>query len=259
MRKIILIGALFGSLFANDVVAVVNGEKITKAQINQVLKNQNITYDKLPSQIKKRVLDRVITQALLIKKAENSGVTKTKEYKEALDKVKKQLAVDVYLKQHIKVSDAEIKQFYQEHKRNFKQPAQVKARHIVVKTKQQAQKIIEELKNTPYNKLEQKFIELAKKYSIGPSGKNGGELGWFSKKRMVPAFSEAAFNLKKGHITLKPVKTQFGWHVIYVEDKKAGGYVPLNQVKEKIRRFLIAKKLQEYIQNIKKQAHIQYK
>jgi parvulin-like peptidyl-prolyl isomerase len=264
MKKIIL-GSLFvaSSLFAGDVLAVVNGEKITKTEVNDVLKQQNITYDKLPEQYKRQILDRIITDALLIQKAENSGVEKTKTYKEELQKLKKQLALKVFLKNKIdsfKVSDAEIKAFYDKNKdMMFKQPAEVKARHILVKTKAEAEKLINELKNVPQNKLEAKFIELAKKYSTGPSGKNGGELGWFTKDRMIAPFSKAAFSMKKGTITLQPVKTRFGWHIIYVEDKKAGGYVPFNQVKDKIKQQLQLKKLQDYVKTIKDSANIQYK
>jgi parvulin-like peptidyl-prolyl isomerase len=260
MRKII-IGSLFvaSSLFAGDVLAVVNGEKITKAEINNVLKPQNITYDKLPAQYKKQILDKIITEALLIQKAENSGVTKTKEYKELLNKVKKQVALQVFLDQKLKVSDAEAKAFYEKNKKMFKQPAKVKARHILVKTKAEAEKLINELKNVPQKDLEAKFVELAKKYSTGPSGKNGGELGWFDLKQMVPAFSNQVKNMKPGEITLSPVKTQFGWHIIYVQDKKPAGYIPFSVVKNQIKQQLKKEKFQKYIQKIKSESKIQYK
>jgi len=264
MKKIVL-GSLLvaSSLFAGDVLAVVNGTKITKTEINNLLKPQHITYDKLPAQIKKQVLDKVITEALLIQKAENSGVTKTKEYQEALSKVKKQLALKVFLDQKAKsitVSDAEAKAFYDKNKEKlFKQLPAVKARHILVKTKAEAEKIINELKKVPQSKLDSTFAELAKKYSTGPSGKMGGELGWFTKGRMIPAFSKVAFSLEKGTFSKTPVKTRFGWHVIYVQDKKEGGYVPFNVVKNKIKQQLKLQKLQKYIQKIKSQANIQYK
>jgi parvulin-like peptidyl-prolyl isomerase len=264
MKKIVL-GSLFiaSSLFAGDVLAVVNGEKVTKSEINAVLKSQNITYDKLPAQYKKQILDKIITDALLIQKAENSGVEKTKEYQKELNVLKKQLALRVFLKNKLnntKVSDAEAKAFYDKNKEiMFKQQEQVKARHILVKTKAEAEKIINELKKVPQNKLDEKFAELAKKYSTGPSAKNGGELGWFTKGRMIPSFSNVAFSLKKGTFSLQPVKTRFGWHVIYVQDKKEGGYVPFAKVKDKIKQQLKLKKLQAYVAKIKSEANIQYK
>jgi len=264
MKKIIL-GSLLvaSSLFAGDVLAVVNGTKITKAQINNLLKAQKITYDQLPPQYQKQILDKIITEALLIQKAQDSGVENTKLYKEELDKLKKQLALKVFLKEKLnsfKVTDAEAKAFYDKNKDlMFKEQPQVKARHILVKSKETAQKLIDELKNVPQSQLEAKFIELAKKYSIGPSGKNGGELGWFSEGKMIPAFSKVAFSLKKGSISLTPVKTRFGYHIIYVEDKKEGGYIPFNKVKNKIKEQLKFKKLSKYIESIKKQAKIEYK
>jgi len=264
MKKIIL-GSLFvaSSLFAGDVLAVVNGEKVTKSEINEVLKSQNITYDKLPAQYKKKVLEDIITNALLIQKAENSGIEKTKEYKKQLQKLKKQLALRVFLKQKVdsfKISDREARNFYNKNKEiMFKQQPQVKARHILVKTKEEAERIIKKLKNIPQSKLNEKFAEFAKQYSTGPSGKLGGELGWFSKDKMIPAFSKVAFSLKKGQISLKPVKTRFGWHIIYVEDKKDGGYIPFNEVKDKIKQQLKLQKLQEYVKTLKSKANIQYK
>jgi len=264
MKKL-LVGSvlLVSSLFAGDVLAVVNGTKITTTEIDQLLAPQKVTYEQLPAQYKKQVLDKIITEALLIQKAENSGIDKTLEYQEALNKLKKQLALKLFLKQKVdsfKVSDKEVKDFYNKNKDiMFKQAPEVKARHILVKTEAEAQKIIDELKNVPQSKLEDKFIELAKKYSTGPSGKSGGELGFFTKEKMIPAFSKVAFSLNKGSISLQPVKTRFGWHIIYVEDKKDGGYIPFNEVKNKIKQQLQLKKLGDYIKNLKAKADIQYK
>jgi peptidylprolyl isomerase len=259
LGSLVLVGSLFGS---GDVLAVVNGEKVTKQEINALLAPQKITYDKLPEQYKKKVLDDIINQALLIQKAEKSGITKTDEYKKELEKVKKQLALKLFLKNkldNMKVLDRDLKSFYNKNRDlMFKQPAEVKARHILVKTEAEAKKLINQLRKVPKNKLEAKFIELAKEHSIGPSKIDGGELGWFSKGKMIPTFSEAAFNLNKGNITLKPVKTRFGYHIIYVEDKKSGGYISFDKVKDKISKQLKMKKFQEYLEKVKKSAKIKY-
>jgi parvulin-like peptidyl-prolyl isomerase len=263
MKKLIL-GSLFvaSSLFAGDVLAVVNGQKVTKSEINQIL-GPNRSYDKLPAQIKRKVLDDIITQALLIQKAENSGIEKTREYKKELAKLKKQLALKVFLKQKLdsfKISDQEARNFYNKNKEiMFKQQPEVKARHILVKTKAEAEKLISQLKRVPQSQLDKKFAELAKQYSIGPSGKMGGELGWFTKGKMIPAFSDVAFRLKKGQISLTPVKTRFGYHVIYIEDKKNGGFIPFNAIKDRIKQQLKLQKLQEYIKNLKEKSKIEYK
>jgi len=259
LGSLILVGSVFAS---NDVLASVNGEKVTKAEINQLLKAKRTSYDKLPAQYKQKVLDNVITQALLIQKAERSGIENTKEFKKELAKVKRQLALRVFLKQkldNIAVSQKEAKAFYNKNKDlMFKQPAEIKARHILVKTKAEAENIIAELRQIPKSKLEAKFIELAKTKSVGPSGKMGGELGWFSKAKMIPSFSEAAFKLNKGDITLTPVHTRFGWHIIYVQDKKNGGYAPFEKVKPFIIQQLKIKKLKKYVDSIKDRANIKY-
>ena len=144
---------------------------------------------------------------------------------------------------NVKVSEKEMKEFYNKNIQMFKQPAQAKARHILLKSKKEAEAVIKELKKA--KNVEQKFIELAKKKSTGPSAANGGELGWFDAKRMVKPFSDAAFKLKKGEFTTTPVKTQFGYHVIYLEDKKPAGSVTFEQAKPNIEQTLKVKKFQE--------------
>jgi parvulin-like peptidyl-prolyl isomerase len=264
MKKL-LAGSLLAvsSLLAGDVLAVVGGEEITKTQINNLLAAQKLDYDKLPPQYQQKILEQIITEGLLIKKAQDSGVSKTKLYKDELKKLEKQLALRVFLKQKIdsfKISNSDIKNFYNKNRDlMFKQKEQVKARHILVKTEAEAKDIISQLKSISQNKLQDKFIELAKKYSNGPTGKNGGELGWFSKDKMIPEFSKVAFSLNKGAFSFQPVKTRFGWHVIYVEDKKSGGYIPFDKIKEQIKQLLKKQKLGEYIKELKDKAHIQYK
>jgi len=121
----------------------------------------------------------------------------------------------------------------------------VHARHILVKTKAEAEKIISELKGLHGQKLEEKFIELAKKDSTGPSSVKGGDLGYFAQGQMVPAFNDKVFSMKKGTITLTPVKTQFGYHVIYVEDKKPAMTRTFNEVKTFIEQRLKIEKFKE--------------
>lgn len=119
-----------------------------------------------------------------------------------------------------KVEAKDIKDYYDKNADKFMQPAAVKARHVLVKTEQEAKDVIKELDGLSGQKLNDKFVELATTKSTGPR-QGGGELGWFAANQMVKPFSDAAFALKKGEITKKPVQTQFGFHVILVEDTKA--------------------------------------
>ncbi len=248
---------LTSSSFAADkVYAKVNGMDVTAGDIAMVIRNPRINFAQLPAPTQQKILDQAIDSKLLTSKAIKDGIEKTEAYKKALQKVKQDLALEVWMKDqynNAKVTDKEAKEFYNKNKDRFKQPAQVKARHILVKTKKEAEAIIKELKGLSGKKLEDKFIELAKTKSTGPSGANGGELGWFSAKRMVPEFSKAAFALKKGEITKTPVKTQFGYHVIYIEDKKEGGVAPFDSVKAGIKAQLKIQKFQKNVQSIAKQ------
>jgi len=268
MKKFI-IGSLFvvNSLFAgnNNVLVEVNGKKITIEDVNSYLSNKHVqyTYSQLPQKYKQLILNQIINSVLVIQEAEKSGIENTAEFKKALQVAKKILAQNLFLKQkydNIYVSDKEIKKFYDKNKDiMFKHTAEVKASHILVKTRAEAEKIIKELENIPMKDRSKKFAELAKTYSIGPSAAVGGELGWFSKGKMLPAFSKAAFSLAKGEFTKEPVHTRFGWHIIYVTDKKQSGYIPLNEVKAKIISIIKKQKLKKYIESLTKKANIQYK
>ena len=139
---------------------------------------------------------------------------------------------------------------YEKSKASMAYPA-VKARHILVKTKKEAEDIIRVA--TPKN-----FADLAKEKSVGPSATNGGDLGFFKKEAMVPAFADVAFATKKGSIAKKPVKTQFGWHVIYVEDKNDAYVPPFAQVEAQLRNQLTQAIITGYMNGLKAKANIVY-
>ncbi len=247
---------LTSSAFAVEkVYATVNGMNVTADDIAMIVRDPRINYDVLPKQTQQKILEQAIDSKLLSQKAIKSGIEKTKTYKKALAKLKTNLALETWMKKeysNVKITDKEAKAYYDKYSNKFVQPPQVKARHILVKTEKEAKDIISQLKGLKGKKLESKFIELAKTKSTGPSGANGGELGWFTKKRMVPAFSNAAFALKAGEITTKPVKTQFGYHVIYVEAKKDGGKIPFENVKNRIKAQLKVVAFQKKVQAIAK-------
>ncbi len=270
MNKILL-GTLSLAVAATlnaGVLAVVNGEKITDKSINEIMQSMggHMDYSKLPENTRKKLLNQVIDRKLLGAEAAKSGVEKTSEFKKALEKTKKELAYNMWMKKRfdsLKVSDAEAKKFYNKNASKYMQPARAKARHILLKTEKDAKAVIAQLKGLSGKKLESKFIELAKSKSTGPSAKNGGELGWFGEKQMVPAFSKAAFKLKKGQITTKPVKTNFGYHVIYKEDAQKAQKVDFAKVKEGIKNGMKVEqfktKLQDEVKALRKKAKIEFK
>ena len=250
---IVICGLSAFPVFASaEALATVNGVNITKEDVNKFIKlnqpvNVNLSYDKLKPENKKQIVNGLIDKELMIEAAKKAGIEDTPEFKKELESAKKALLVKYWLKKqfdNLIISDSEAKKFYEKVKMS---PEKVHARHILVKSEAEAKKIISELSKLKGKALTKKFIELAKKKSVGPSGKSGGDLGYFTKDRMVPEFGAVAFSLKKGEISKKPVKTQFGWHVIYVEDKELSKVIPFEKLKDKIIQTLKQKKFKEKI------------
>lgn len=246
---------LSGSLYAVD-YATVDGKKITDQDLKFILHSLGgVDFTKLPKDRQKKIIDQAIERRLLTNKAIKDGIEKDEIYKKTLESIKRDLALEIWMKKqyaNVNATEKEVKDYYKKNADKFKRPEMVKARHILVKTEKEANEIIKDLKKAGSGKkLEDKFIALAKKKSVGPSGKNGGELGWFDKKQMVKEFSKAAFSLKKGDFTKKPVKTQFGYHIIMVEDKKPAGKIEFDKVENSIISQI---KLEKFKSNVQKMA-----
>ena len=166
----------------------------------------------------------------------------------------------------IEISDADRRGFYDSNPNFFEQPEQIEARHILIKSdpkddKALQEKALEKIKEVQQQvKAGEDFADLAKKYSEGPSGKNGGDLGYFGRGQMVKPFEDAAFGLEPGQIS-DIVKTQFGYHLIMVTGKKAARTIPYEEVREKIGSHLKQQKTSEsikvYIEKLKKEAKIE--
>ena len=254
------------TLSASEVLATVNDFNITKKEVNEfVIKSiPGMTYDNLTEFQKKAVVNQMIERRLYLEDAKKRDIEDNPLFKEALKKLKENLLLDFWMKERVEeiaISDEAAKRYYRANIEKFTKPASVKVRHILVTREEEAISIIAKLQRS--RNIRKKFIELAKSESTGPSSKNGGELDWFVYEQMVPEFSEAAFSLKKGEITTQPVKTQFGYHVIYLEDKKEKSLIPYEKVKPQIvkalrmERFKI--KLESLSKKLKKKAVISVK
>lgn len=257
---------LMTTAHAESKYGTVNGKDITQTDIDMTMGPSGMTFDSLDPSMKKRVLDMVVERKLLAEEAEKSDVAKSKEYQEQLEELKKGLILDVWMKQKMKkiedgISDSKIEDYYKKNIKRYAIPKKLKARHILVKSEDNATAIIKELDAAKDKKAA--FIKLAKEKSTGPSGPNGGDLGWFELERMVPEFSAAADKLKKGEYTKKPVKTQFGFHIIYLDDRKEAGTKKLEEVKDSIRDELanqeFTKLIKEETDKLKKSAKIELK
>jgi parvulin-like peptidyl-prolyl isomerase len=249
---------LLSSVVASaQTLVTVNGKPITQEEVDQELMQATQgRFNQVPPErqavFRQQVLQQLIGKELIYDDAKKKGILNSaeykKEYKKLEERMKKELAIQVWQKKvldGIKISQKELKDYYKKNIDEFKEKETVHARHILVKTKEEAKKIIDELKGLKGDALKAKFIELAKKYSTGPSGKNGGDLGYFAKGQMVPAFNDKVFSMKKGTITKEPVKTQFGYHIIYLEDKKPSLTRSFDEVKAYIEQRLKMEKFKD--------------
>lgn len=258
-----LLLTLFSS--ANEILATVNGKSITKKDVNEfVIKSiPGATFSSLTNEQKKSVVNQMVDRKLFLEDAEKVKIEDNLEYQEALKKLQENLMLDYWMKikvEEIEISESDAKRYYLNNIDKFSKPASVKVRHILLSTEDEAITLIAELELTAKSNLKEKFISLAHSESIGPSAINGGELDWFTYEQMVPEFSEAAFSLVIGNITKKAVKTQFGYHVIYLEDKKEDRSIPYNTVKQNIVKALrltrFKEKLKKLSKKLKKTANI---
>jgi len=258
MKKIIIgtLATFAVSVSLNAAVyATVNGEEVTDKDVASLMRAMPGTkFSQLQPAQQKKVVDQAIERKLLSKEAFNSGIEKDADYIKTLNAIKSDIALEIWMKrvfEKIKVSEKEAKAYFDKNKDKFIKPETVKARHIVVADEKTATDIIKELSGLSGEALVKKFIELAKTKSTGPSGANGGDLGWFNKKQMVGPFSEAAFGQGKGEVTKTPVKTQFGYHVILTEDKKGGEKVKFEEAKVQIENGL---KMEKFRKDVSKRA-----
>lgn len=234
-----------------DAVASVNGVYISKKTL-ETLEKEISERSQGQSFPKEQLLEELIQRELLIQQALQKQLDKSPEVIERMTTVKNSLLSQAALQDYLKanpVTDEEIKTEYDTKMANMGE--EYKASHILVKTEDEAKKIIAELEKGG------DFKALAKKHSIDPMGSEGGDLGWFTADRMVPPFSEAVVALENGKFSKTPVQTQFGWHVILREESRALTPPPLDAVKEQIRPMLQRQKAQTMIENLRKAAKVE--
>ena len=234
----------------NGVAATVNGEKITVAELREAynavpqLKSQ-VTFD----QFYPRAVEAWVNETAIVQAAKKAKIESTPEYKKQLDIVKKQLISNFYLKKTIEsqISDNDLKNLYNQYKKEFKSEEEMNARHILVKDEATARDIIAKIKKG------EKFDELAKKYSIEKNPK----LGYFTKEMMVPEFAEAAFRMKKGQYSQKPIKTNFGYHIIIVDDVRNSQPLSYKEAEPQLRQAMSNKVAQGVLSSITNKAKVQ--
>ena len=238
---------------ANPVVAVVNGEEIRYDAVVESAKQLPQQYQQQFQRIFPALLDRMVDMQLLGEAALNSDVDQSEAFKQRMAEVREQVAREVFLNQKIDayITEDRLRTAYEQYKQDNPPQEQVKASHILVEDKELAQKLITQLGEGA------EFAELASEHSTGPSGKQGGDLGFFGKGEMVEPFSKAAFGLDVGEVVDEPVETQFGWHVIKVTDKRTQEPKSFEEMKEQLRQQVRQQAVQAVLSDLREGAEIE--
>lgn len=238
---------------ADKPLAIVNGKPIPPVY-GELIKREMAQSQPDSPQLDARVRESLINLELLSRAALDKGLDKDPQLAAALDIRRKDQLAKAYLEDYVKahaITDAEIQAAYDKAKAEAVDP-QYHARHILVKTEAEAKKLIADLGKKA------KFEDLAKKYSQDPgSAKNGGELDWSDRRAFVPEFSEALANLKKGETTQTPVKSQFGYHIIRLDDTRKPQIPPMEQVRGEIVKQLQQERIRDAITSIRASAKVE--
>jgi peptidyl-prolyl cis-trans isomerase C len=238
-------------------VAIVNGTAISRTEYDIYVKGllQGKQQELTPEQ-KNQVLDEMISMELMAAQAAKDGLDKDLDTAAQLEVLRMRVLADAASQKIMKGQEPTDAQLHAEYEIAIASmdKTEYHARHILVASKDQAEQIIKKLKGGA------KFEALAKAQSLDTGSKaTGGDLGWFTTSRMVKPFADAVKALKKGEITPEPVQTQYGWHVIQLEDTREAAPPPFDQVKAQLVNSVIRKKLQAYVEDLKKNAKIEKK
>ncbi|MDI6794599.1 MAG: peptidylprolyl isomerase [bacterium] len=243
------------------------GEDKTLAQVNDevlTLEEFNQQLSELPPQYRsmlnaegayEEIVDQWINTRLLVEEAKQMGLDKREDIKKKLADIKNQILAEEVIKERIlnevKIDETEVEKYYADHKEDFNPQVEVRARHILIKVdkeadtstitkaKEKAEEILGKVKTPGAD-----FAELAGKYSEDPMAEKGGDLGFFSEGQMVKPFEQAAFALEEGEIS-DLVRTQFGFHIIKLEERRGASHIELEEIKEKVKKVATQAKQKE--------------
>ena len=239
----------------DPVIARINGQAVHRSDLDVQLRNA-------PQQIQQQPFDKIypalvnsmVNTELLEQASRKAKVDQNSQVKQEIAAAQTQILVNAYIASMARsqITEAKLRQAYDQYAKDAPKTEEVHARHILVSSEQEAKDIIDQLKKGA------DFANLAKDKTTDPSGKsNGGDLGYFTKQDMVPEFANAAFAMKPGDVSQTPVKTQFGWHVIKVEDKRAGKAGTYEQVAPEIAQQMTQQIVAAKLQELRGQAKIE--
>ena len=248
-----LVGAIpFAALAQN--AAIVNGKAVPKARMDVLAQQLAATGRPITPEMQGQLREEVIAREIFMQEAQKQGLDATDDYKNQLELARQAILIRQLFENYRKtnaVTDADVQAEYDKFVA-ANSGKEFKARHILVETEDQANKILADLKKGA------KFEDIAKKQSKDPgSGANGGDLDWAAPASFVPEFSEAMIKLKKGETTATPVKSQFGYHIIRVDDIRQAQLPKLEEVKPQVTQQLQQQRLQKYQEDLRAKAKVE--
>ncbi len=254
--KSLLIFCLFFSFPTFSEVAVVNNEKIEQRFVDFIKDEVEKQGRKVSNDMEENIIDRLIDLKVINQAAKRSGLLDDPKILTQAELSTQELIYTLYLQRYIvnnPVKNDEVKTEYEIFINNF-DDREFKASHILLKTKTQAQKIIAKLEEND------NFSTLAKESSMDESSKdNGGDLGWFEKRDMLEIIYDEVSKLKKGEFTKSPIQTQFGWHVIKLNDTREAPLPSFDEKKTELKTTLQKRKLKQHLDELRNQAKIKFK
>lgn len=238
----------------DPVVARVNGAEVRRSDVMLAIENLPQQYRQLPPEMLfGGVVSQIIDRKLVAQAAEKGKLGDDPIVKQRVASIRERVLQEAYLSREIEkeMTDGNLRARYEKQVKNAPGREEVHARHVLVQNEADAKAVIEDLRKGG------DFAEVAKKRSSGPSAANGGDLGYFAREQMVPEFAEAAFAMKKGEVSAAPVKTQFGWHVIKVEDRRTPPPPSFEDSVNDLRQEMAQELIQARMEALRKDAKIE--
>lgn len=235
---------------AENVVARVNGEALTAVDLQSQIQAMS---QRGQGVNREQALQELIELELMSQKAEAEGLPDQPEIAATIERQRSSLLAQHLIRsqlQDFEVSEKELRAAYEERTADT-QGMEYKARHILLEEKEQAEEMIRQLEDGA------EFAALAKDNSTGPTKSRGGDLGWFSAEQMVEPFMNEVKALEPGNYTTKPVETQYGWHVIQLDETREAQKPGFEQMKRELRNELVGKKIQDYVGSLRDDAEIE--
>jgi peptidyl-prolyl cis-trans isomerase C len=238
-----------------DIAATINGTAISQSRVDMLAKQGAAQGQTDNPEARKKIIDQLTIQFLLSQEAIKKGIDKTPEVLDQIDLTRQSILANAFVEDYLKnnpVSDDMVKAEYEKIKAQMT-GNEYKARHILVDSEAEAKDIIAKLRKNP-----KAFESLAKAKSKDSGSKaNGGDLGWFDPRALVPEFGAAVAKLKKGQFTEEPVRSQFGYHVILLEDSRPKTIPPLDQVRSQLQQVVQQQNLRKLFDDLKAKAKIE--